>query len=119
MNGFYATNTINMPYIDDASTNVRDWTRPLQGQVQGRSGVFSVYGYQVIDLFIAGRRQDRPEPDHGQLRQDPGQVHLAARHVRRRRDELHRPTKHLGSNRAKLCQIQGQKWVCLTDFMDH
>jgi len=27
------------------------------------------------------------------------------------------PTKHLGSNRAKLCQIQGGKWRSLTDYI--
>ena len=27
------------------------------------------------------------------------------------------PKSHLGTNRAKLCQIQNQKWVCLTDYI--
>jgi hypothetical protein len=27
------------------------------------------------------------------------------------------PKNHLGTNRAKLCQIQSQKWVCLTDYI--
>jgi len=31
-------------------------------------------------------------------------------------EQTYRPNKHQGSNRAKLCHIQSQKWVCLTDF---
>ena len=52
MNGFYATNTVNTPYLDDASKNVRDWVQRYKEKFKEDPTVFSVYGYQVIDLFI-------------------------------------------------------------------
>ena len=52
MNGFYSTNTVNVPYMDDASTNVRAWANRYKDKYKEDPAVFSVYGYQVIDLFI-------------------------------------------------------------------
>ena len=52
MNGFYATNTVNNPYLDDASKNVREWARSYKEKYKEDPAVFSVYGYEVIDLFI-------------------------------------------------------------------
>ena len=50
-NGYYSTNTVNMPYLDDASKNVREWANRYKEQFKEDPGVFSVYGYEVIELF--------------------------------------------------------------------
>ena len=63
MNGFYATNTVNVPYADDASKNVRDWLAAYKKRYNEDAQLFCVYGYQVIDAFaqIAGKFRHTPD----------------------------------------------------------
>jgi branched-chain amino acid transport system substrate-binding protein len=116
MNGFYATNTINMPYMDDASKNVRDWAGRYKEKYKEDPAVFSVYGYQVIDLFI-------------QIADKTG-ANLTTDSFINTLDKFTAPrdmfgsdsmsftkTKHLGSNRARLSQIVGGKWTPITDYI--
>ena len=116
MNGFYATNTINMPYMDDASKNVRDWAGRYKEKYKEDPAVFSVYGYQVIDLFI-------------QIAEKTG-ANLTTDSFINTLDKFTAPrdmfgsdsmsftkTKHLGSNRTRLSQIVGGKWTPITDYI--
>ena len=116
MNGFYATNTINMPYMDDASKNVRDWAGRYKEKYKEDPAVFSVYGYQVIDLFIQVA--------------DKAGANLTTDSFINTLDKFTAPrdmfgsdsmsftkTKHLGSNRARLSQIVGGKWTPVTDYI--
>ena len=116
MNGFYATNTVNMPYLDDASSNVRGWAQRYKDRYKDDPGVFSVYGYQVIDLFI-------------QIATKTG-ANLTTDNFIKTLDNFTAPrdmfgadtmsftkTKHLGSNRARLSQIIGGKWTPITDYI--
>ena len=116
MNGFYSTNTVNMPYMDDASTNVRGWANRYKDKYKEDPAVFSVYGYQVIDLFI-------------QIADKTG-ANLTTDNFVNTLDKFTAPrdmfgadamsftkTKHLGSNRARLSQIQNGKWTPITDYI--
>ena len=116
MNGFYSTNTVNMPYMDDASTNVRGWANRYKEKYKDDPAVFSVYGYQVIDLFI-------------QIATKTG-ANLTTDNFIATLDKFTSPrdmfgadsmsftkTKHLGSNRARLSQIINGKWTPITDYI--
>jgi branched-chain amino acid transport system substrate-binding protein len=115
-NGFYAVNTVNMPYLDDASKNVRDWAGRYKERTKEDPGVFSVYGYEVIELF-------------NQIATKTGQNLTVESFVKTLegftapRDMFgsdaftFSPTKHLGSNRARLSQIINGKWTSVTDFI--
>jgi branched-chain amino acid transport system substrate-binding protein len=116
MNGFYATNTVNMPYLDDASTNVRAWAQRYKDRYKEDPGVFSAYGYEVIDLFI-------------QIATKAG-ANLTTDGFINTLDSFTSPrdmfgadsmsftkTKHLGSNRARLSQIVNGRWTPITDYI--
>jgi branched-chain amino acid transport system substrate-binding protein len=116
MNGFYSTNTVNMPYMDDASKNVRDWANRYKAKFKEDPAVFSAYGYQVIDLFI-------------QIADKSG-GNLTVDNFIKTLDNFSSPrdmfgadamtftkTKHLGSNRARLSQIINGKWTPITDYL--
>jgi len=116
MNGFYSTNTVNVPYLDDASKNVRDWAQRYKAKYKEDPAVFSVYGYQVIDLFIQVAAKTGPN--------------LTTENFIKTLDSFNSPrdmfgadamtfskTKHLGSNRARLSQIVNGKWTPLTDYI--
>jgi branched-chain amino acid transport system substrate-binding protein len=116
MNGFYATNTINMPYMDDASKNVRDWANRYKERYKEDPAVFSVYGYQVIDLFvqIADKTGANLTTDN---------FIKTLENFSSTRDMFgsdamsFTKTKHLGSNRSRLSQIVGGKWTPITDYI--
>ncbi len=116
MNGFYATNTVNNPYMDDASKNVRDWAVKYKDKYKEDPAVFSVYGYQIIDLFA--RIADKAGPT---LTTDTFINTLEKFSVPRDMfgaDEMSfTKTKHLGSNRARLSQIVNGKWTPITDYI--
>jgi branched-chain amino acid transport system substrate-binding protein len=116
MNGFYSTNTVNVPYLDDASKNVRDWANRYKDKYKEDPAVFSVYGYQVIDLFI--QIADKTGPN------------LTTDNFINTLDKFSSPrdmfgadsmsfskTKHLGSNRSRLSQIINGKWTPITDYI--
>ncbi len=116
MNGFYSTNTVNNPYMDDASKNVRDWAVKYKERTKEDPAVFSVYGYTLIDLFV--RIAEKTGPN---LTVDTFINTLEKFSVPRDMfgtDEMSfSKTKHLGSNRARLSQIVNGKWTPITDYI--
>jgi branched-chain amino acid transport system substrate-binding protein len=116
MNGFYSTNTVNNPYMDDASRNVREWASRYKQKYNEDPAVFSVYGYQVIDLFI--QIADKAGP---KLNVDTFINTLegfsSTRDMFGADAMSFSKTKHLGSNRARLSQIVGGKWTPITDYI--
>jgi branched-chain amino acid transport system substrate-binding protein len=116
MNGFYSTNTVNMPYMDDASSNVRAWAQRYKDKFKEDPAVFSAYGYQVVDLFV-------------QIADKAG-ANLTTDSFINTLDKFSSPrdmfgadsmsftkSKHLGSNRARLSQIVNGKWTPITDYI--
>jgi branched-chain amino acid transport system substrate-binding protein len=116
MNGFYATNTVNVPYMDDASANVRAWAQRYKDRFKDDPGVFSVYGYGVIDLFaqIATRTGANLTTDAFINTLDK---FTAPRDMFGRDAMSFTKTKHLGSNRSRLSQIVNGKWTPITDYI--
>ena len=116
MNGFYATNTINMPYMDDASTNVRGWAQRYKDKYKEDPGVFSVYGYQVVDVFVqvATRTGANLTTDNFIKTLDS---FTSTRDMFGADTMSFTKTKHLGSNRSRLSQIVNGKWTPITDYI--
>jgi branched-chain amino acid transport system substrate-binding protein len=116
MNGFYSTNTVNNPYTDDASRNVREWASRYKQKYNEDPAVFSVYGYQVIDLFIQVADKAGPK-----LTTDAFintlEKFSAPRDMFGADAMTFSKTKHLGSNRARLSQIVNGKWTPITDYI--
>ena len=116
MNGFYATNTVNVPYLDDASSNVRGWAQRYKDRFKEDPGVFSVYGYGVIDLFIQVVAKTGPNlTTDGFINTLDG--FTAPRDMFGRDAMSFTKTKHLGSNRSRLSQIVNGKWTAVSDYI--
>ncbi len=115
MNGLYATGGMNYPYADDPSSNVRAWYQRYKGKFNEDPNLSSVYGYQIITTFSVAA-------DKAGAKLTVDSLVKALDNMTIPRDmfgadaQTFRPDKHQGTNRSKLCQIQTQKWVCLTDF---
>jgi branched-chain amino acid transport system substrate-binding protein len=114
--GLYATSTVNNPYMDDASKNVREWAAKYKKRFNEDPNVFSAYGYLDITLVATVIENTGPnlttESFLAQLEKTsyPRDFFGA--------DEMtFSKTKHLGTNRARLSQIQNGKWMPITDYI--
>ena len=116
MNGFYSTNTVNNPYMDDASRNVREWANRYKETYKEDPAVFSVYGYQVIDLFIQVADKAGPKLTTDSF-VNTLENFSAPRDMFGADAMSFSKTKHLGSNRARLSQIINGKWTPITDYI--
>jgi branched-chain amino acid transport system substrate-binding protein len=116
VHGYYSTCQINVPYADDPSKNVRDWFARYKEKYKEDPTLFSAYGYVIINLFAAAAQK-------AGRNLNPESLNKAMESLSVPRDmfggdaQTFGPGKHLGSNRAKLCQIQNGRWVTLTDYI--
>ena len=116
VNGYYSTCQISFPYADDPSKNVRDWVARYKDKFKEEPTLFSAYGQVIISLFAAAAEKAGPNLT-------PATLDKALESLTYPRDmfggdeQRFSPTRHLGSNRAKLCQIQNGKWVSITDYI--
>ena len=115
MNGLYATGTMNYPYADDPSANVRGWYQRYKEKFKEDPNLSSVYGYQIITGFALAADKAGPNLTVDSLVKALDSMTIP-RDMFGADEQTYRANKHQGSNRAKMCQIQNQKWVCLTDF---
>ena len=116
MNGFYSGCLTNYPYADDPSSNVRAWFQRYKEKFKEDPTILSQYGYQLVNLFAAGVEKAGPNLTPDTLAK--GLDGLVLPRDMFGADELRfSPTNHLGSSRAKLCQIQNGKWVSVSDYI--
>jgi branched-chain amino acid transport system substrate-binding protein len=116
MNGLYATGTMNYPYADDPSTNVRAWYQRYKDKFKEDPNLSSVYGYQIINAFALAANKAGPNLTVETLVKALDNLTIP-RDMFGADEQTFRPNKHQGSNRARLCQIQNARWTCLTDFI--
>jgi len=116
MDGLYGTMTVQNPYLDDASQPIRFWAAKYKTKFNEDPTVFSVYGYSIIDQFIAAANKAGPnlttdsfvkametmsfEPD---MFGSPKSNYTA--------------TKRLGNDVSRLSQIQEGKWKPVSGYL--
>jgi len=116
MNGFYATNTVNQPYLDDASKNVREWALKYKQKFNEDPGVFSAYGYSIISMFAKVAQDTGPNLTTERFLATLEKTTFP-RDMFGADEMTFTKTKHLGSNRARLSQIVNGKWTPITDYI--
>jgi len=115
MNGLYAAMTVQHPYLDDASPQLRFWANKYKTKFGEDPTVFSVYGYTAIDGFILAAQK--------------AGANLTADSFVKAMEGLSFPTdifgsapasfgpnKRQASNESRLSQIQEGRWKLLTDY---
>jgi len=116
MNGFYSGCLTNYPYADDPSSNVRAWFQRYKEKFKEDPTILSQYGYQLVGVFAAAVEKAGPNLTPDTLAKGMDSL-VFPRDMFGADEQRFSPTKHLGSNRAKLCQIQSGKWVSITDYI--
>jgi len=116
VNGFYSACTINYPYADDPKKEVRDWFATYKGKYNEDPTVLSAYGYQLTNLFIEAAKKAGKDLNPDTLAKSletltvPGDFFGAD-------EQKFAPTRHLGSDRSMLCQIQDGKWKSVSEYL--
>ncbi len=116
VNGFYSACTINYPYEDDKSEKVRAWFSSYKQKFGEDPTVLSAYGYQLTDLFIKAADKAGKELNPDTLAKSLASLSVPADFLGGDEQKFS-PTKHLGSDRAMLCQIQDGKWRSVSEYL--
>lgn len=115
MNGLYATMTVQNPYLDEASQPIRFWANKYKTKFNEDPTVFSVYGYNIIDIFAkaAQKAGTNLTTDSFIKVMDtmvvPPDMFGSAQ-------ATYTATKRLGSDASRLSQITDGKWKPVSEY---
>ena len=116
MNGFYAAMTVQNPYLDDASPQIAAWAQKYKAQFNEDAGVFSAYGYIVVDDFAkAAAKAGGKLSTDSFIKVMDSMVY--APDLFGTAEMTFGPKKRLGNNQARLSQIQDGKWKVVSDYL--
>jgi branched-chain amino acid transport system substrate-binding protein len=116
MNGLYATMTVQNPYLDEASQPIRFWANKYKTKFNDDPTVFSVYGYNIVDIFAnAAQKAGSNLTTESFIKamdtmSIPSDIFGSA-------PATYSPTKRLGSDASRLSQITDGKWKVVSDYV--
>ena len=115
MDGMYATMTVPHPYLDEASNPIRFWANKYKTKFNEDPTVFSVYGYVILDSFIQAAQKAGPNLTSDSFIATMDKITFPA-DIFGSPEGVFTPTKHLGSNKSRLSQLQDGKWKVISDY---
>jgi branched-chain amino acid transport system substrate-binding protein len=115
MDGMYATMTVPHPYLDEASNPIRFWANKSKTKFNEDPTVFSVYGYVILDAFIQAAQKAGPNLTSDSFIATMDKITFPA-DIFGSPEGVFTPTKHLGSNKSRLSQIQDGKWKVISEY---
>ncbi|MFZ4478670.1 MAG: ABC transporter substrate-binding protein [Rhodoferax sp.] len=117
MDGLYASMTAHNPYLDDASQPIRFWANKFKTKFGDDPSVFSAYGYLIVDTFAKAAQQAGPNLTTESFikamdaMSTPPDIFGSA-------PTTFSPTKHMGSDAARLSQIVDGEWKVVSDYIN-
>ena len=115
MDGFYSTMTVQHPYEDNAPEAIKPWMAKYRAMFNEAPTAYSIYGYTILDRLI--------------MAMDKAGANLTTDSLVDAIETLNVPvdmfgfpamsfskTKHLGSDAARLSQIQDGRWKVVLDY---
>jgi branched-chain amino acid transport system substrate-binding protein len=115
MDGLYATMTVQHPYLDEASQPMRFWANKYKTRFNEDPTVFSVYGYSIIDQFIAAAKKNGPNLTTDSFVKTMDAMSFEPDMFGGARS-TYTATKRLGNDQSRLSQIRDGKWVVVSDY---
>ena len=116
MDGLYATMTVQNPYADEASQQISFWAKKYKTKFGDDPTVFSVYGYNVIDIFAraAAKAGTNLTTDSFIKAMDSMTIESD---MFGSAPASFSATKRLGSDLSRLSQIQDGRWKVVSDYI--
>jgi len=116
VNGFYSACTINYPYADDKDEKVRAWFASYKDKYKEDPTVLSAYGYELTGLFIAAAKKAGKDLNPETLAKALASLDVPPDFFGGDEQKFS-ATKHLGSDRSMLCQIQDGRWKSVSEYL--
>ncbi|WP_096664245.1 ABC transporter substrate-binding protein [Polaromonas sp. AET17H-212] len=116
MNGLYATMTVQNPYLDEASQPIRFWANKYKTKFNEDPTVFSVYGYNIIDIFAKAAQKAGPNLTTESFIKVMDTMSIPP-DMFGSAPASFSPTKRLGSDASRLSQITDGKWKVVSDYI--
>ena len=116
MNGLIAAHTAAHPYLDDASQPIRFWANKYKTKFNEDPTVFSVYGYNAIDAFIAAAQKAGPGLTTDSFIKAMYTMKIPA-DIFGSPEATFGPKKRLGNETSRLSQITDGKWKVISDYI--
>ena len=116
MDGLYATMTSQHPYLDEASQPIRFWANKYKTKFNEDPTVFSVYGYNAVDIFLRAAQKAGPNLSTDSFIKAMDTMTVAP-------DMFGSPEmtftaqKRLGNDASRLSQIQDGKWKVVSEYI--
>ena len=115
MDGLYGVMTVQNPYLDDASPQIRFWATKYQTKFNEEPTVFSIYGYQAIDQVIAAAQKAGPNLSTDSFVKALETIKFPT-DIFGSPEGGFGPNKRQGADVARLSQIQNGKWKVVSDY---
>ncbi len=116
MDGLYATMTVQHPYLDEASQPIRFWANKYKTKFNDDPTVFSVYGYNAVDTFIRAAQKAGPNLTTDSFIKAMDTM-VVPPDMFGSPEATFTSKKRLGSDVARLSQLQDAKWKVVSDYI--
>jgi len=116
MDGLYATMTVQHPYLDDASQPIRFWANKYKTKFNEDPTVFSVYGYDIIDMVIRAAQKAGPGLSTDSFIKAMDTM-VIPKDMFGSAELTFGPQKRLGSDLSRMSQIQDGRWKVVSDYV--
>ncbi len=116
MDGLYATHTAQHPYLDEASPKIAFWAKKYQTKFGDDPTVFSVYGYNAIDIFIAAAQKAGPNLTVDSFIKAMESTKFPP-DMFGSPEVSFTPTRRAGSDMTRMSQLQDERWKPVTDYV--
>jgi branched-chain amino acid transport system substrate-binding protein len=114
--GMYATSTSQLPYPDSTSQPVRFWANKYVTKFNEEPSVMSVGGYLAVDVFAKAMQTVGPRPTTSKYIRAMETIQIPQDMFGTPAMKF-TPTRRLGSDQARLSQIQNGRWVVVNDYL--
>ncbi len=115
MDGLYATMTVQNPYLDEASQPIRFWANKYKTKFNEDPTVFSVYGYNIIDIFAKAAQKAGPNLSTDSFIKVMDTM-VVPPDMFGSAQATYTATKRLGSDASRLSQITDGKWKPVSEY---
>jgi branched-chain amino acid transport system substrate-binding protein len=115
MDGLYGAHTVQHPYLDESAQPIRFWANKYKTKFNEDPTVFSVYGYNFVDVFIRGATAAGKDlTTDGFIKAMEGLKVPAD--MFGSPEQTYGANKHYGSKLSRVSQIQDGKWKVVADY---
>ncbi len=116
MNGLYSSMTVQHPYLDESSQPIRFWANKYKTKYTDDPGTLSVYGYQIIDMFVQAAQKVGPNLTTESLIKTLDSSRFPA-DIFGAPEIAFTSQVRIGTRASRLSQIQDGRWKVLSDYV--